>query len=101
MGLQCSAMRVQIKAWMSLKSCPQTNSADSDPKMPNSNYPPAEPGALRVEPLKAAIGVADAPPMFGPPEGGQRVHDASRFLAGAVGRVQFRLRDLWKGPVLF
>ena len=35
MGLQCSAMRVQIKAWMSLKSCPQTNSANSDPKMPN------------------------------------------------------------------
>ena len=66
-----------------------------------SNYPPAEPGALRVAPLKAAIGVAGAPPMFGPPEGGQRVHDASRSLAGAVGRVQFRFRDLWKGHVPF
>jgi hypothetical protein len=35
-----------------------------------SKYPPAKPGALRVEPLKAAIGVAGAPPMCGPPEGG-------------------------------
>jgi len=28
--------------------------------MPDSKYPPAEPGALGYEPLKAAVGVADA-----------------------------------------
>jgi hypothetical protein len=38
-----------------------------------SKYPPAEPGALGVEPLKAAIGVAGAPPICGPPEGGSSV----------------------------
>jgi len=32
-----------------------------------SKYPPAKPGALCCEPLKAAIGVAGAPPMCGPP----------------------------------
>jgi hypothetical protein len=39
----------------------------------SSKYPPAKPGALRVEPLKAAIGVAGAPPICGPPEGGSWV----------------------------
>src|SRR6202166_1330887 len=34
-------------------------------------YPPAEPGALGSEPLEAAVGVADAAPIFGPPEGGR------------------------------
>jgi hypothetical protein len=27
-------------------------------------YPPAEPGALMIGPLKAAVGVADATPIF-------------------------------------
>jgi hypothetical protein len=30
----------------------------------SSKYPPAEPGALMIGPLKAAIGVADATPIF-------------------------------------
>jgi hypothetical protein len=29
-----------------------------------SKYPPAEPGALVIGPLKAAVGVADATPIF-------------------------------------
>lgn len=33
-------------------------------------YPPAKPGALRVEPPEAVGGVADAAPDFVPPEGG-------------------------------
>ena len=43
-----------------------------------SKYPPAKPGALCCEPLKAAIGVAGAPPMCGPPEGGSWIPDAPR-----------------------
>jgi hypothetical protein len=45
---------------------------DDEPNT-GSKYPPAKPGALRVEPLKAAIGVAGAPPICGPPEGGSWV----------------------------
>jgi hypothetical protein len=33
--------------------------------IPQSKYPPAEPGALFLEPLKAAGGVADAAPVYG------------------------------------
>jgi hypothetical protein len=29
-----------------------------------SKYPPAKPGALMIGPLKAAVGVADATPIF-------------------------------------
>jgi hypothetical protein len=29
---------------------------------PSSKYPPAKPGALGLEPLEAAVGVADAAP---------------------------------------
>ena len=29
-------------------------------------YPPAEPGALGIGPLEAAVGVADATPFIGP-----------------------------------
>jgi hypothetical protein len=54
-----------------------------------SKYPPAKPGALCCEPLKAAIGVAEAPPMCGPPEGGSWIPDAASEL-----RVQFRPRYL-------
>jgi hypothetical protein len=31
----------------------------------HSKYPPAEPGALEMGPLEAAVGVADAAPVVG------------------------------------
>jgi DNA-binding transcriptional ArsR family regulator len=42
-----------------------------------SKYPPAEPGALGIGPLEAAIGVADAAPFIGPPKGGNQRHRLS------------------------
>src|SRR6516165_9859727 len=57
-------------------------------------YPPAKPGALCCEPLKAAIGVAGAPPIRGPPEGGSWIPDAPRFWFASELRVQFRPRYL-------
>jgi hypothetical protein len=46
-------------------------------RMPQGKYPPAEPGALGIGPLEAAIGVADAAPFIGPPKGGDQRHRLS------------------------
>ena len=64
------------------------------PDAEESKYPPAKPGALCCEPLKAAIGVAGAPPMRGPPEGGSWIPDAPWFWFASELRVQFRPRYL-------
>jgi hypothetical protein len=42
-----------------------TGTALANRCLPLSKYPPAEPGALFLEPLKAAGGVADAAPVYG------------------------------------
>jgi hypothetical protein len=39
-----------------------TSRFDAAPAIIESKYPPAEPGALGLEPLKAAYGAADAAP---------------------------------------
>ena len=48
-----------------------------------SKYPPAEPGALGIGPLEAAVGVADATPNSLPPEGG-RLTPQIHLLQAAV-----------------
>jgi RimJ/RimL family protein N-acetyltransferase len=44
---------------------PDAQAARNDFSRKSSKYPPAEPGALFLEPLKAAGGVADAAPFYG------------------------------------
>jgi|SRR5580704_6584321 hypothetical protein len=46
-------------------------------KRPDCKYPPAGPGALVMGPLEAAVGVADAAPIVGPPRGGDQRHRLS------------------------
>jgi hypothetical protein len=44
--------------------CPQGKFLRTTGTVYDGKYPPAEPGALMIGPLKAAIGVADATPIF-------------------------------------